>query len=235
MVLLSLSSLIYAAERGAYRHYVGFVISGGSFSDNLQRIDVASDNTDESSDNTDEPSIGVVDSDFEEGGSLFVWDRFDLDNRGALSLMFLSVWEDGSGTYSDGSTYDAEFNFGGPLVVGKYFTGSGLYIGGGGALLSMYGDGRIEDDPIFSNANLDYTSDSFFTPTVVLGYRGLVGRFESSHVYIGADWIRTLPVDVDYEVDFEIFGSGRTISGTLSDTFEELSITMLAVSFGWAW
>ena len=78
VVLLSFSSLTYAVERGEYRHYLGFAISGD------QEIDVASDNTDEPSD-TDEPSISVVDSDLEEGGSLFVWDRFDLDNRGALS------------------------------------------------------------------------------------------------------------------------------------------------------
>ena len=228
-VLLFFSSLTYAVEQGEYKHYMGFAISGGSFSDGLQKIDFASDDTDESSDNTDEPSISVVDSDLEEGGSLFVWDAFDLDNQWALSLMLLSVWEDESGTYSNGVAYDAETGLGGLLVAGKYFTQSGLYIGGGGTFLSLSREG------IFSYrnrvGNVDITSDSFFAPTVVLGYRGLVSRLENFDFYIGADYVTTLPVDVDYQADFVGVGIVETTSGT----YEELSISMLAVSFGWAW
>ena len=162
LVLLSFSSLIYAVEWGAYRHYVGFAISGTLFSDNLQRIDVASDDTDESSDNTDEPSLRVVDSDFAEGGALLVWDIFDLDNRGALSLMSLSVGESLSDTLSDGTIIDETRSFGGLLVAGKYFTQSGLYIGGGGALLTLDGEARIAGGSTFLNGNIDLTSDPFF-------------------------------------------------------------------------
>ena len=223
LVLLSFSSLTYAVERGEYRHYLGFAISGA------QEIDFASDDTDESSDNTDEPSISVVDSDFEEGGSLFVWDIFDLDNRAALSLMLLSVWEEESGTFSNGVTYDVITRFSGTLLLGKYFTQSGLYIGGGGAVLALSGEGTLA----YRNrvGNIDATSDSFFAPTLVLGYRGLVSRSKNSHFYIGADYVTTLPVDVDYESDFVGVGISETIPGT----YEELSISMLAVSFGWAW
>ena len=224
MVLLSFSSLTYAVERGEYRHYMGFAISGGSFSDNLQEIEVASDNTDGSS-NTDGPGISVVDSEFKERGNFFVWDAFDLDNQAAFSLMLLSVWEDESETFSNGVTYDEIRRFSGPLLLGKYFTRSGLYIGGGGAFLAMSGEGTLSNGNI--DENIDITSDSFFAPTLVLGYRGLVGRFESSHVYIGADYVRTMPADVDYETS----RPGRTVS----DTLEDVAISMLAVSFGWAW
>ena len=221
-VLLSFSSLIYAVEQGEYRHYMGFAISGGSFFDGLQKIDFASDDTDES-------GLSVMDSEFEEEGSFLVWDAFDLDNQWALSLMLLSVWEDESGTYSNGVAYDAETGLGGLLVAGKYFTQSGLYIGGGGTFLSLSREG------IFSYrnrvGNVDITSDSFFAPTLVLGYRGLVSRLENSDFYIGADYVRTLPVDVDYQADFVGVGIVETTSGT----YEELSISMLAVSFGWAW
>ncbi len=195
LVLLSFSSLTYAVERGAYRHYVGFAISGD------QEIDVASDDTDESSDNINEPSIRVIDSDLEEGGSFLVWDRFDLDNRAALSLMLLSVWEDGSGTYSDGSEFDGDISFGGLLAAGKYFISNGFYVGGGIALSALSGDVNLQNVPVtvrgrtfLVDANVDIVSDSFFAPTLVLGYRGLVSRFENSHLYIGADYVRTLPV-----------------------------------------
>ena len=143
--------------------------------------------------------------------------------------MFLSIWEDESGTYSNGVAYDAETGLGGLLVAGKYFTQSGLYIGGGGAFLSLNSEGTLS----YRNrvGNVDITSDSFFAPTLVLGYRGLVSRLENSDFYIGVDYVRTLPVDVDYEFDFVGVGISETIPGT----YEELSISMLAVSFGWAW
>ena len=226
LVLLSFSSLTYAVEQGAYRHYVGFAISGGLFSDNLQRIDFTLDNIGASS-NTDEPSVSVIDSDLAEGGSLLVWDIFDLDNREAVSLMSFSVGEDESWTLSDGTIIDETRIFSGLLVAGKYFTQSGLYIGGGGALLALSGDYRYEGGSTFLSGNGDLTSDSFFAPTLVLGYRGLASRFENSHLYIGADYVRTLPVDVDYESSFR----GVTVPNTIRD----LSITMLAISLGWAW
>ena len=222
-VLLSLSSLIYAVEKGEYRYYLGLAISGTLLSNDLQKVDFTVANTV----NLNDAGLSVIDSDLEEGGSLLVWDIFDLDNRGALSLMSFSVGEDESWTLSDGTIIDEERIFSGPLVVGKYFTQSGLYIGGGGALLSLSGDTRIAGGSTFLNSNGDLTSDPFFAPTLVLGYRGLVSRFENSHFYIGADWIRTLPTDVDYE------SSPRGI--TFSNTLEDLTISMLAVSFGWAW
>ncbi len=234
LVLLSFSSLTYAVERGEYRHYLGFAISGD------QEIDVASDDTD-NTDNTDGPF--VIDSDIEEGGSLFVWDRFDLDNHGAFSLMLLSVWEDGSGTYSDGSEFEGDISFGGLLAAGKYFISNGFYVGGGIALSALSGDVILQNVPVtvrgrtfLVDANVDIISDSFFAPTLVLGYRGLVSKGEKSHFYIGADWIRTLPVDVDVDYEYETFVSGvGPFDFTVSNTYEELSISMLAVSVGWAW
>ncbi len=225
LVLLSFSSLSYAVERGEYRHYMGFAISGGSFSDNLQEIGFASDNTDGSS-NIDQSGISVVDSDFEEGGSLFVWDAFDLDNQAAFSLMYFSVVESLSETLSDGTIIDETRDVGGRLLAGKYFTQSGLYIGGGVASISLRGNTRIAVGSPILNRNKDLTSDNFLTPTLVLGYRGLVNRGEKSHFYLGVDWVMTSPTDVYYEVS----GPGMTDSGTY-----KLTISMVAISCGWAW
>ena len=186
-------------------------------SDDFQKIDFADDGTDD--------GTSVVSSDVVESGGLFVWDWFQSDNQAALSLMVLSVVEEESVTYSDGFMSDVQVNLGGPLVAGKYFMGNGLYIGGGGTLLSLSGDGEGKE-PNEPSVNVDFSSDSVFAPTLVLGYRGLVSRFENSHFYIGADWIRTLPVDLDYEAS--------VLGVTVSDTFEDLSISMIAVSFGLA-
>ena len=217
VVLLPFISLIYAAERGEYKHYLGFAISDAVLSDDLLKIDAAAD------DNSILASPVI-----EETGSLLVWDRFYLDNQAAFSLMVFSVWEDQSETFSDGTKRDGEISFWGPVVAGKYFTQSGFYVGGGGAFLNMVdSDIRVTNDPTSPDRNIDLTADSFFAPTLVLGYRGLISKLKKSHFYIGADWVRTLPVDVDYE---------RSRSGsTISDTFEDLIISMIAISFGWAW
>jgi len=222
--LLSFSSIIYAVEQGEYKHYMGFAISGALLSDNFQKIDFASDDT-SVSDDIDSPIL--TSSDTTEGGYFFVWDRLNLDNQDASSLMFLFVSEDSREVYSDGSIYDGVIGFSGPILAGKYFTKSGFYVGGGGAFLSLSGDVSVSNNPVLPDANLDLSSDRFFAPTLVLGYRGLVSRLEKSHFYMGIDWVRTLPVDVDYEIS----GFGITVS----DTFEDLSISMLSVSFTWAW
>ncbi len=53
--------------------------------------------------------------------------------------------------------------------------------------------------------------------------------------YIGADYVRTLPVDVDVDYEYEAFVPGfGSFDFTVSNTYEDLSITMLAISLGWA-
>ena len=214
-VLLSLSSLIYAAEQGEYRHYLGLGVSGGLFYDGFQQISTASDDT---SDDTVSPN--PISSDYQERGGFYVWDRFILDNQAAFSLMILVANESTRDVYSGGSIYDGWVGVGGPLATGKYFISNSFYVGGGIALLSIGGHASFRD------RDISLTSVPFSASTLIFGYRGLVSEFEKSHFYIGVDWINTLPVDVDYEFVGQVSGF---------DTFKDLSISMLAVSFGFAW
>ncbi len=212
-VLSSFSSFIYAAEQGEYQHYLGFGISGALLSDDLQAITFADDDISD-------------DLDYDERGGFFVWDIIELDTQDAISIMILAGNESAKKVYSDGSTYDERISFWGTLAAGKYFVSNNLYVGGGLALLSISGYTSLQD------TRITLTADTFVAPTSILGYRRLVSEFKESHFYIGVDWIKTLPLDVEYEVnvDYELDSPP-----TRFNTFKDLSISMIAVSFGWAW
>lgn len=214
--LLCVSLFADAEER--YKQYLGFTISGAYINDDLQSIDVSSDDVVEA----------PVSTRVEEGGIMLVWDLFNENNQAAFSLMFLSVYEDSTEEYADRSIYEGRVSTGGLLLAGKYFPIGGFYLGGGATLLTLVGDVLVRDHPILPDGNLDFESDSStFAPTVMIGYRGLVSSGKNSDFYVGVDWVKTLPVDVDYEAS----GFGIIIR----DTYKEFTISMLGASFGWMW
>ena len=215
--LLSFGSLIYAAEQG--QHYLGI---GLLPFDELQEIRTDGPDAEE------EPPYQIG-GDIEEEGYYFVWDFF-FEKQAAVSLTLFSAQQETRLRYTDGARGQDYSYFSGVLVAGKYFVSDAIYLGAGIARSSLSGDSTLTNWPDIPDVDSEHTSDSFLAPTLVIGFREVVSRSDNSDFYIGADWIRTTPANVNYEATASAPGYE---SATVSGQYKNLRLSMIGVSFGW--